>query len=181
MIGYEEFKQIFGDFTLFDAVRLVLAVGFLVFAYIKWSRWDTERANRQKAIDEALNLPEEYEGDKHRNKKVHDELKESIDALSARLDIIESDLRKRDCNQLRNTLLQYYHHYANVETNPSQSWTEMEHEAFMLLFNDYESCGGNGFMHTVVLPAMEKLTIIKMGRGNIKGNIKNNCSPTVPR
>lgn len=163
MFGYEEFKEIFGDFTVLDVVRFVIAVGFFVFVYIKFSRWNGRQIDRKRAVDEALTLPDEYRGDKHRNKEVHDELKTAIDELSVRLEKIELDLKKRDCNQLRNTLLQYYHHYTNIETNPSQSWSEMEHEAFMMLFHDYENCGGNGFMHTVVLPAMEKLTIIKMG------------------
>lgn len=162
MIGYEEFKEVFGDLAVLDVIQFIMAVGFFVFVYIKWSRWNGERINRRKAIDEALNLPDEYQGDKHKNKKVHDELKTAIEDLSNRLAKIEEDIRKRDCNQLRNTLLQYYHHYTSLETNPSRSWTEMEHEAFMLLFKDYEETGGNGYMHSVVLPAMEELTIISI-------------------
>ena len=39
----------------------------------------------------------------------------------------------------------------------------MEAEAFWGLFRDYEEAGGDGYMHTVVQPAMEKLRIRECG------------------
>lgn len=40
----------------------------------------------------------------------------------------------------------------------------MEAEAFWELFSDYEEAGGNGYMHTVVQPAMNRLTVIDLPR-----------------
>ena len=40
----------------------------------------------------------------------------------------------------------------------------MESEAFWELFREYEEAGGNGYMHTEVLPAMQRLNIIEVGR-----------------
>ena len=39
----------------------------------------------------------------------------------------------------------------------------MESEAFWELFREYEDAGGNGYMHTEVLPAMELLTVVEPG------------------
>ena len=50
-------------------------------------------------------------------------------------------------------------YYTTEETNPSKSWTQMEAEAFWGLFSDYEEAGGNGYMHSVVQPAMTELTV----------------------
>ena len=76
--------------------------------------------------------------------------------------------RKRECNKLRDILLQSYRYYTNKEQNPSQSWTKMESEAFWDLFRDYEDLGGNGYMHTVVQPEMERLCIVNVSEQEFK-------------
>lgn len=38
----------------------------------------------------------------------------------------------------------------------------MEHHSFFELVKDYESLGGNDYVHKVILPAMNKLEIINM-------------------
>jgi hypothetical protein len=38
----------------------------------------------------------------------------------------------------------------------------MESEAFWNMFHDYESLGGNGYIHSVVQPAMEGLTVLDL-------------------
>lgn len=80
-----------------------------------------------------------------------------------RLVRMEELSEQRDRNKLRDLLLQNYRYYTNKDTNPSQTWTRMESEAFWELFRDYELAGGNGYMHTDVLPAMERLVIVEMG------------------
>ena len=39
----------------------------------------------------------------------------------------------------------------------------MEAEAFWELFREYEEAGGDGYMHTEVQPAMERLLIVEVG------------------
>ncbi len=39
----------------------------------------------------------------------------------------------------------------------------MEAEAFWELFRDYEEAGGNGYMHTVVQPEMERPDVSDVG------------------
>ena len=38
----------------------------------------------------------------------------------------------------------------------------MEAEAFWHVYRDYEKLGGNGFMHSTVKPAMERLNVVKI-------------------
>lgn len=99
--------------------------------------------------------------------KMQELLEEEIQELRAliqddkqRLIHMEEQEKRRECNKLRDMLLQNYRYYTNKEQNPSQSWTIMESEAFWELFRDYEDLGGNGYMHTEVLPAMERLIIV---------------------
>ena len=82
-----------------------------------------------------------------------------MERYQARLDSVEETNKRRECNKLRDRLLQNYRYYTNEATNPSKSWTQMEAEAFWGLFRDYEDAGGNGYMHSVVQPAMEELFI----------------------
>lgn len=90
------------------------------------------------------------------------ELRTMIQDDKSRLVCIEEQERRRERNKLRDMLLQHYRYYTNKERNPSQSWTQMEAEAFWELFRDYEELGGNGYMHTEVQPAMERLIVIDL-------------------
>jgi hypothetical protein len=40
----------------------------------------------------------------------------------------------------------------------------MEHHSFFKLVEDYESLGGNDYVHSVVLPAMNELDVIPMSK-----------------
>lgn len=90
------------------------------------------------------------------------ELRTMIQDDKSRLVCIEEQERRRERNKLRDMLLQHYRYYTNKERNPSQSWTQMEAEAFWELFRDYEELGGNGYMHTEVQPAMERLIVVDL-------------------
>ena len=92
------------------------------------------------------------------------ELRTMIQDDKARLIVIEEQEKRRERNKLRDMLLQNYRYYANTEKNPSQTWTKMESEAFWDLFRDYEDLGGNGYMHSEVLPVMERLTVVEVGK-----------------
>ena len=43
-----------------------------------------------------------------------------------------------------------------------KAWSEMEHHSFFELVHDYEELGGNDYVHSVVIPEMNKLHIIPM-------------------
>ena len=85
-----------------------------------------------------------------------------IDSLTNLVITHYEETKKLKRNELREKLLTSYRHFTSLETNPKQEWNEMESEAFWHLFEDYEELGGNGYMHNVVKPAMEKLTIVSI-------------------
>jgi DNA replicative helicase MCM subunit Mcm2 (Cdc46/Mcm family) len=110
--------------------------------YENQSKYRQQSLNKQASIDVKFDDV---------NNKI-DELKELI--LNH---YEETKVLKR--NELREKLLTNYRYYTSLEQNPSQSWNEMEADAFWHLFKDYEKLNGNGFMHTTVKPAMEKLDV----------------------
>ena len=78
--------------------------------------------------------------------------------LNRRLDRLE----KREKNALRAKLLDEYRLFTDDHKNPMLAWSEMEHHAFFELVRDYEDLGGNDFVHSVVLPAVNELNVISM-------------------
>ena len=130
-----------------------------------------ERQRYQKKIDDAYTVTQKYPAYHQESIDIRDSLKKEIkeirdgfDALMDRLNDIEEQNNKRERNKLRSMLLDYYRYYTNEKQNPSKSWTKMESEAFWELFREYEEADGDGYMHTDVQPAMERLTVIDMPR-----------------
>lgn len=78
--------------------------------------------------------------------------------LNERLDRLE----KREKNAIRAKLLDEYRLFTDETKNPKLAWTEMEHHAFFKLVEDYEDLGGNDYVHSEVLPAMNRLEVIRM-------------------
>lgn len=71
-------------------------------------------------------------------------------------------LERREKNALREKILGLYRTFTDDNLNPMSAWTDMEHHSFFELVKDYESLGGNDYVHKVILPAMNKLEIINM-------------------
>ena len=126
---------------------------------------------RQQSIKIQELLERENQETRQQSLKIQGLLEEEIQELRVmiqedkeRLLRIEEQEKRRECNKLRDMLLQNYRYYTNKERNPSQTWTKMESEAFWELFKDYEDLGGNGYMHTEVQPAMERLIVVETGK-----------------
>lgn len=88
------------------------------------------------------------------------EVSKQINDLTGLISNHYEETKRLKRNELREKLLNNYRHYTSLEENPQQVWNEMEADAFWHLFSDYEQLDGNGYMHTVVKPAMEALTLI---------------------
>lgn len=176
--GLSEFIDLFGDITVFQITELLIAGAFMFFCYRKLRNFirqnmndQLERAKVEKIRDEQLKealdavrkYPEYRKQSVDIQKKLEaqiTELKELHKDTTNRLTQMEESTKRRERNKIRDRLLQNYRYYINPETNPSHSWTRMEAEAFWELFREYEDAGGNGYMHSEVLPAMELLTIV---------------------
>ena len=78
--------------------------------------------------------------------------------LNARLDKLE----KRERNALREKILREYRLMCSDTLNEMHAWSEMEAHAFFALVKDYEDLGGNDYVHSVVLPAVNELEVIPM-------------------
>ncbi len=89
---------------------------------------------------------------------IKDQVKENQNVLNFRLDRLE----KREKNTYRAKILDEYRLFTDERKNPMRAWSEMEHHAFFELVKDYEDLGGNDFVHSVVLPAMNELEVVLM-------------------
>lgn len=175
---YDEFIKIFGDITVLNVVEVVIAGLFLYMLYKKAKDYlinihEINKA-RDEQLEEALKAVRKYPEYRKQSVDIQNELKTEIqglrdsqeqlashmEQLSLRMSISEQDAKTRTRNRLEDKLLEHYRHYTNEKTNPSLSWTRMESDAFWRLFKDYEAVGGDGYMHSTVQPAMNKLTVI---------------------
>lgn len=85
-------------------------------------------------------------------------IKENQNILNVRLDRLED----REKNAIRAKLLDEFRLFTDAHKNPMQAWSEMEHHAFFKLVKDYEALNGNDYVHSDVIPAMNKLVVIPM-------------------
>lgn len=186
MVGVEQFLAVFGDIRLEFIVILILAGVFIwnvcrqVKAFLDKKAdllIEKHEADRQKdeQIKQVLHEVNQYPKYREQSRQIQqtfqreiDELKLAQTELSNTQQEIHAELKqmketndRRERNKIRDRLLQSYRYYTNKETNPNQTWTRMESEAFWALFRDYEEAGGNDYMHSVVQPAMNLLTIIE--------------------
>lgn len=91
--------------------------------------------------------------------KQFETLIDRIDSLAKILEQQHQETQKIKRNELREQLLKSYRFYTSLEKNPSQTWNEMEAEAWWHTYSDYEALGGNGYIAAEVKTAMKKLTV----------------------
>ena len=175
MKGLDEFISLFGDITVLHIVEIILACVFVysVGKNIKDYLIKRHDAEQQKdaQLEEALTAVRKYPEWHQHSIKMQEffnaeivELKKMHEEHTQRLMQMEETNKRRECNKLRDRLLQNFRYYTSLETNPTQTWTRMESEAFWELFKDYEESGGNGYMHTDVLPAMQRIRVVEQNK-----------------
>ena len=89
-------------------------------------------------------------------------IKNEVNASKQMLDSRLKSLENREKNTLRDKIYQLWRTFTDERLNPMQAWTDMEKHSFDELVKDYESLGGNDYVHKVILPDMIKLKIITM-------------------
>ena len=94
--------------------------------------------------------------------EVCDSIKSAVIANGERIDKRLGDLERREKNALRAKILDEYRFYTDERKNPMKAWSEMEHHSFFKLVEDYESLGGNDYVHGTIVPAMNELDVISM-------------------
>jgi len=180
--GSDAFLQLFGDITITQLFLWGSAILFVCLIYKEIKKFVSIKVKEhqqkleeeklwKKKIEDSYCVTQKYPAYHQESIVIRDSLKQEIkeirnnfntamDAFMCRLDEIEKQNKKRECSKLRDMLLQNYRYYTSTTQNPSQSWTRMESEAFWELFKEYEEAGGNGYMHTEVLPAMQRLEVV---------------------
>ena len=169
----EAFLELFGDISISNLILIISSLGFIYMTYQKIQKIIIDNHEKEKARNEqlqkALDAISMYPKYRQQSISMQAELQKTIDDLAKgvqeiknKQEQIDEEKKQRELNRLRDSLLQSYHYYTNVEKNPLQAWSEMEKEAFNSLFKDYENLGGDGYMHGTVQPAMERLRMIPM-------------------
>lgn len=171
MIGLEQFLEVFGDITLSKVIGFCLAILFCWKIYQQIQKFLENKKEilikeheAEKEKDKKLNMALEevakYPQYREQSRKIQQEFRKEIDGIKEILKDMQEKQERRERNKLRDKLLQSYRYYTDKEKNPNQTWTRMESEAFWELFRDYEDVNGDGYMHTVVQPAMNLLKVI---------------------
>lgn len=180
MFGLSEMKDIFGSFTVALLIEIIVAAIGIYIAYKKLKDKIIgsykERKQQRDDIDEALDgvrampayrqqsleIQKQLKGADEKIletcNKIQDGVTENQRVLNERLDKLED----RERNALRAKILDMHRMFTSKKMNPMQAWTEMERDAFNDLIIDYESLNGNGHVHTVVIPEMNRLRVILM-------------------
>lgn len=180
MFGLNEIKETFGTMSVAVLIEVLVAIIGIWIAYKKLKDKIIgsyeERKQQREDIDEALegvrNMPKyrkqsiEIQNELRQNdesildtcKKIQAGVDRNQEILNERLDKLED----RERNALRAKILDMHRTFTSKRMNPMQAWSEMERDAFNDLINDYESLNGNGHVHTVVIPEMNRLRVILM-------------------
>ena len=162
MFGLNEFQSTFGTLTVAFVVEITIAIVGIWLAYKKLKDKIIgsykERQEHKNDIQEALNGVKAVDTLIETCKQIQDGVNENQKILNERLDRLED----RERNALRAKILDMHRMFTNKKMNPMQAWTEMERDAFNDLITDYESLNGNGHVHTVVIPEMNRLRVILM-------------------
>lgn len=112
---------------------------------LKWIRKSNiAQEELKKTIDTVHELDAKYES-----------ISSRIDDICSKLEQIQETENRSKLKELKDKLVQYYNTYT-----PKGCWTALESDAFWDLFNEYEQRGGDGYIHTVVEPAMRSLKVI---------------------
>lgn len=180
MTGLTEFLTVFGDITIADVITLLMILGFGLACYKKAKNFFEAKikaeerkekidAERDENIKRVMEEVAKYPTYRSQSVNIQRELEEQINSLREAqetqiqaINRLEDSVRKREKNKLYSTLLRHYNYYCDPEKNPKQAWTEMESIAFWGLFEEYEEAHGDGYIHSVVEPAMRILTVVKM-------------------
>ena len=89
-------------------------------------------------------------------------IKDEVNANRAMLDTRLKSLENREKNALREKIYHLWRTFTDERLNPMQAWTDMERHSFNELVKDYESLGGNDYVHKVIIPAMLRLNVVYM-------------------
>lgn len=80
------------------------------------------------------------------------QVSDTVNEIAVKLNDMEKKNNETKIKELKDTLINYYNKYRVIG-----EWSKLEKDAFWELFEDYESRGGDGFIHSIVEPVMREL------------------------
>lgn len=133
----------------------------------------TELSTRLTAVEEAVSHYPEYRAQslciqqqlQEADTGILDVCKAIKDDVVANREMLDSRLKSlenREKNALREKIYHLWRTFTDLNLNPMQAWTDMERHSFNELVRDYESLGGNDYVHKVIIPAMARLNVVYM-------------------
>lgn len=119
----------------------------------------TDHELLEKTVQDLKELHVKHEEDT-RQSILHDEmiredlktLTNTVNNLADKFEKMERKNNETKVKELKDTLINYYNKYRIVG-----KWSKLEKDAFWELFEDYESRGGDGYIHSIVEPVMREL------------------------
>lgn len=115
-----------------------------------------------KYRQQSRNIQEELKLTDQKILELCEKIQAGVDRNQQILDTRLDRLEKRERNSLRAKILNEHRLFADPNKNPLRAWSEMEHHSFFQLVKDYEELGGNDYVHSDVLPEMNRLNVIPM-------------------
>lgn len=185
MNGANELVKMFGDVTVSRIISILIVIGFCYMVYKRVKEYfnamfESEKtrteheAEQDKKLEVTLeavnNLPGYRKQSLEIQKQFSDQIKkleEKQNELMDKLIQMEDDIKRRERNKSREELLRAYRFYTNPEKNPTLSWNKMEAASFWERVSDYEKDGGNDYIHSIVKPAMNMLTVVDIEEHHI--------------
>lgn len=126
----------------------------------KWMRKKREEHELLLQTRQSLEVLQKKHEESVRQSIRHDEmikndissLTETVNGIVITLDTMQQKNNETKLKELKDSLIRYYNKYRNTG-----EWSRLEKDAFWDLFNDYESRGGDGYIHSIVEPIMREL------------------------
>lgn len=79
-------------------------------------------------------------------------LTKTVNGIALTLDQMQKKENESELKRLKDSLVRYYNKYKSTG-----KWSKLEKDAFWDLFDDYESRGGDSYIHSIVEPFMRGL------------------------
>lgn len=126
----------------------------------KWMRKKKEEHNLlMQTSRDLLKLQEKHEESVKQSIR-HDEiikadlssLTATVNGIADTLNVMQAKENDTKRKELKGSLIRYYNKYKSAG-----EWSRLEKDAFWDLFDDYEKRGGDGYIHSIVEPAMREL------------------------
>lgn len=118
--------------------------------------------NLPKYRTQSLKIQEELKSADVNIVNICNTIKDEVSANRQMLDSRLKSLENREKNALREKIYQLWRTFTDEHLNPMHAWTDMEKHSFDELVRDYESLGGNDYVHKVILPDMIRLAVVSM-------------------